>query len=815
LAEFVRNDAARTPPSPETEGASVHVNKEGILRNLLAQQPKHAPDSISAMFGALLPSSAAVREWAFKRARQLSALLESSGVAHPSEEQLAGDLEALVHLMREMLEKGRDETMVPNLANWILSLADPDSFLQSGENTEGLPLWVLCVRNIIKIFAENDTLTGFFGKEHAVEEHLYRGRSRVFNDGFVENLINHQGLTLLPFPSTSSYAVGARFAKTLADAGQRVFGRFPHVDAQPTPSPTLFYLDMFRSAEEIHRINDYFSAYEREKRSNRALFHIHRDIADYPEILSLHREATVFCGNPGCNTNLKGISRAVSFCPGCGHAILNFCGNSDCHAVNVAEMIDAERAIQRAAELGDGIPHKCPSCNGELKNYWWKCPYHKEANPIDKVSCKKCLEEYHGGLRRLEEITSRPDHRNQVCHGCENLEENAKHCVQVPPMLVNFYHNGVNGHESRTFLNQLAKCNLGNLPHKLGEYLCTNSSSEHFLFPTCPRERGNKVHQHHLYKSASGRFCCTRHPEIAFHTCYNCGYPVERGADSQNCPRCMNFLMHCLFCSDRYGYLYPPLEGKGPARCPHCTNLMDLAFDPSLHAVEDDLTSPGFCPNIYCCEAGAHAWDTACECVDEPCLVCTEPAARRMPRNILFDTVKSCPLCLLVLSPVPDGLRQVPIGPREIDDRLATFARATRPCRICGIQPKTIVSWMLRDGFVTGESDAPERWPQREPVSGVLPQLGFDDALAILRALRLERAASSAYQRVGGKLQDLAHEADPLELIETLLNIFPAASKLQKALHIRLQGLLDEYERHLAQLRHWHQPGEKKSRGVL
>ncbi|MDJ0835065.1 MAG: tubulin-like doman-containing protein [Acidobacteriota bacterium] len=769
------------------------------------------PESLQSALSLWLPTRRTLDHWLQERAQMLANTFIDAGQRdHRFEVQgLIDQLKPLVLQIQDHLDQGSGKRALPLLRQWLEQLLDPHHLSPAGaDRSARTAAWAALSRKVI------DQLLGGAHPDNAyggdLVERLYRARSHVFDDGLVENLINYQALALHPFSSQVSRESSERFSRTLGASGQRVFGRLPQVSFQTTPIPVLFFVDMYRSAEEIYRISDYFAAYERESRDSRALFHIDRQIAEFPEILSLYREATVFCGNPGCSTNLKGLPRSVRFCPGCNQAILNFCGNKDCHAVNVAELIDHERAARRAAGLKDSIPHTCPACSKKLLNYWWQCPHHGEPNPIDKVSCKKCLEEYHQGIRPLKEITSRPDHRYQLCHGCLTLEKDPRFCVQIPPELAPFYRNGVNGHETRVFLGLLQKYNIQRDRLKLASYLCTNAWCEHFLFPTCPIDHNSRQHRHHLYKTSEGRFCCTRHPEIRFHSCYQCGYPVEAEKYEQSCPRCMAELMHCHYCSDIYGRLYPPLGGKKPARCPHCTNLMTMKLDPSLHTVEDGLNQAGFCPNIYGCEAGAHPWDTACEHVDELCAVCPRPGAMRLPREVLEKAVEDCPLCLLTLSPIPAGLRRQPMEPESVLSRFSQRPYDKRGCRICGCKPDLLLDWISRD-----EKSAEAEDKKTAPSEYQLPSIHFKHALAVLRAFRTVRDPATTYRMVAGHLHEMSHKGSPMTSWESLLSIFPESSKLQQVVHIRIQTLLDEHEKHLTQFRHWHQPGEKRIKTIL
>ena len=628
-----------------------------------------------------------------------------------------------------------------------------------------------------------------------VDAALARIRPAVFNDGIIENALSRRQLILIPNPTGTSEAIRARIRERLAHSGQRIFGNHPVTLTQATETPLLFYLDLFRGGQEIGQIEKYFSDYERENKRDRTLFHIHRDLAKLPEIISQFRNMTVFCGNAGCSTNIKSLPRSTQFCPGCDQPVLNYCGNTDCSAVNVADLIDAVRSQLRSRGLDDHVPYQCPNCNGELKNYWWRCPHHTKPNPIDKESCKSCVEEYQQGDRVLEDITRRPDRRVQTCHGCETIEEDPRARVQVPPDLVIFYRKGVNGHETRAFLVQTARHDLPS-PH-----LCPNGAREHFLFPTCPVERGDRRHRHHLYETGTGHFCCTRHPEIFFYKCHHCHYPVNEAGP---CPRCLNALVKCYFCSDKYGFLYPPLPNDGPGRCPHCTNLMIPTIDPSLQSVEDDLKEPAYCPNIYGCAAGATLWDTACEHGNATCYVCPEPQAKRLPRKRLLEVVNGCPLCSLVLSPVPDGLRRIETTPGLLENRFSNNTPDEHRCDICFCAPDLLLEWMRRDGFLAQE-EAVEDQAQTH-----LPSISFQAALALLQAFHAHRDETHAYHAVTGVVAGLAAKGDPMLPLESLLRIFPEDSRNQRTLHIRIQALLKQHEQQQAHNLHWHAPTKSK-----
>ena len=568
----------------------------------------------------------------------------------------------------------------------------------------------------------------------------------------------------------------------------------------------------FDRQRKSYAFRDYYSAYV--NAGNPVFFHVDRHIAGVSEIIGEAIEINpVFCGNPNCSFNIRALDRDAIVCPGCGSPVWNRCGNRDCHANNLMEVLKEGKGKMDPSRY----PFECPVCKGELRTYWWKCPdhYHKKKNPSDKESCPECLSEYQLGLRAHKDIHRRPDLRDVECPGCIWLDPDGMR-VRVPPSLRHFYENGVNGHDRLRFASRIKKYRDY---LELTAHRCGNSVQEHYLFPTCPRDIDDDENRHHLYRNGDF-FCCTRHPELHFYECYHCGYPILKNKDCRcGCPRCLRPVRKCYFCSDKYNMIYAPMEGSNPPRCPRCTNSMEKRDSSDGALISANLNAPAFCANIYSCVAGSNPWNTAAEYDLKHCQACPDDdtAAPLLPREDLVSIVEGCPLCSLVLSPIPkDGTVDYPSGQtlgHKFSKTAEEAGELSKLCLICGLRVGFLLLWMKRDGFIPNgvhpkkkgarkDSKSTDESKELMPVlsklstktEGDLPDTNFHDALEILTILRDHLDDSTAFMALKKALgiQDVL-ALKPIHF-NRLVQVFPKG-RVGKVMRMRLKGVLDQQEK--------------------
>ncbi|MDJ0835064.1 MAG: tubulin-like doman-containing protein [Acidobacteriota bacterium] len=538
------------------------------------------------------------------------------------------------------------------------------------------------------------------GGEDAFLERLYRCRPNIFAGGVRENSINKKHLVLFPFTGEMSDEDHKEFENLFKRISQRVFHVGPTIVAEPTRTPIIYYEDLFRGADEIARIEDYYHAYEHENRLRKAFFHIHPDASDFPEIIKEPSAAHISCGNPGCDNNIKHEDRTLKICPGCKNPIWNRCGNSECPADNLRELIFSESAGNECGHK-NYIPHNCPKCRRKLLNWWWVCEEkdHNRPNPMDKISCTTCVKEYHEGKRNLDDIRRRPDSRDFNCHGCESKPG---HCcpVKVPASLKRFYLEGVNGHDGILFAELIARCRQNG--YEIGHYQCEKGYYRHFIFPTCPEGRNQENKRHHLYKTQKGVWSCTDHTLLEFSTCGECGYPICLDFDKAGCPRCLKKVRDCFYCTEKTGSHRLPVEGSDPERCSYCFNLMNgFESDFLLPDITANLKEPAICPNIFHCKAAAHPHETSSKHDLGHCKVCEE--AVLLPRHYFLHELDRCPFCRISFGRNShSGIRKIDEDPFDVIrycmEVLCKTIKDERPiarCVICGIHPIDFTSWFI------------------------------------------------------------------------------------------------------------------------
>jgi len=492
------------------------------------------------------------------------------------------------------------------------------------------------------------------GGTEPIDQTLRAIRSNVFAPGYVEsNLPIKQPVLAVPKElAGDAKDPGVRAAwRMLRSRTRTIFGKDP-ADAGASDIPLVFLEDLYHPAVDIAQIRDLHLRYMDVPRDERRLLHVHRDAADLlPSLVhALHTGDPVLCGNPGCDADLRIESHSRLFCPKCERPIRSRCGNVDCTAD------DVDTRLRRV--LGSAPPESvtsCPACHGPLKTSFWHCdvPSHA-AVPIhmDEEFCPQCVVEESCGERRQANMSRRPRDDDTRCPGCATPAE--KRANAIPAGLMRFYRDGVGGESNPTFNKLIAK------PRR-NPFVCEGEDPKrHFIFPTCPEGCDDPPRRHHLRRGPSitgqpGHFQCGRHPDLAFHECDKCRYPLHldtaRLSEPTECPRCLTLLQYCATCSDRDDRLFPPTSKGNPGEsiCPRCDNPMQQ-FPPVRDLSHAELASHGFCGNLFGCHAGAAPWNRQARGSALICEACfQEPRQALHSAQMLASLVYACPICSILI----------------------------------------------------------------------------------------------------------------------------------------------------------------------
>jgi Tubulin like len=224
----------------------------------------------------------------------------------------------------------------------------------------------------------------------------------------------------------------------------------------------IYAEDLFNPPEHIFNLDEYFRRYNSQQ--HKELFHIDRRLLLNPAFKDINSETSsivVYCGNKNCDCNISGQPRSQTLCPKCGRPIRTRCGNEGCTAN------DLDRPEHREAK-------QCHSCGGYNHAGWWRCCRHGKVAvdvPIDKARCPRCIAEYQRDpiAWPLDKISVRPDLEDAIdCPRCadRHAKEPSYEPYKIPPELLRFYRNGVNGHDLLTFRH------LAHALHLPGEVRC-------------------------------------------------------------------------------------------------------------------------------------------------------------------------------------------------------------------------------------------------------------------------------------------------------------------------------------------------------
>ncbi|MDJ0835062.1 MAG: tubulin-like doman-containing protein [Acidobacteriota bacterium] len=752
--------------------------------------------------------------------------------------QVRQALEVLARDLRQQFLSNPNQ-LSPQLLVHFIKQCLPEIDFDSGESARQKILTAGdAAREVVRYWSNlGNLILQQAGGEDALRKRLLRCKSKLFASGIIENKLNKKHLAVLPFSKSSRHYTDQdkkRIKETFDVVSQEVMHTSSVVIYETTESPIIFFNDLFRSAEEIERIRDYYNSYSSySEDGNTTFFHIDRGMAGISDIVGDAIEVQpVRCGNPTCTADLRMTPRTLLVCPGCSKPIWNRCGNRKCYADNLREQIQ-ETFTSKGKQR---FPYDCPVCDNELKTYWWKCPDpdHAKKIPADKETCPQCLIEFQLGKRNHKEVHRRPDLRDLECPGCIHLEPDSDHRIKIPHALAPFYEKGVNGHDSLHFRELVEKYHA-DPKYGVNAHHCANSSEEHFLFPTCPRDRGNKDKVHHLYENDAGRFVCTRHPDLRFFECNYCRYPLEEGVNYTNgCPRCLRPVKHCDFCSEKFNRLYTPIKDSDPARCPNCTNLMQRNEMIDQEETMSGLDEPAFCANLFSCPAGSQPWVTSSDYHLEECRSCSEPVSPLMPKSDLKQLVDDCPLCSLVLSPIPVNGKKEYLSGKMIGDKFIVGLSTDQPinldriCIICGSQTGYILNWMLQDGYLLNEKHPrqeviktePEKLPKKLDTSVLKsaleehpykkPELYFHDALEMLTIFREEPDDYKAFLKLKRALGlEALLSTDPHHQ-ESLLDAFEKGSRAGLTLRKRMASLWQYQQELKTRTQQWVRKPDRK-----
>ncbi|NGZ26166.1 MAG: hypothetical protein G8345_04680 [Magnetococcales bacterium] len=542
------------------------------------------------------------------------------------------------------------------------------------------------------------------GKNNGFQELISRAKTKVFREAVLEQSIQTKYLVVIPPRLRQASEDERRLRERIQTAAIKELNCQVIVADEPTYGGLVYFEDLFHPFDEIEKAADYYHHYHVKSREERPFFHFDRRVAEYPDVIQvLMSDQPIHCGNPGCTRDLRTARRDLLVCPSCRGPIWNRCGNEDCPAENLKELIDQKMK----GENSQTPPYYCPSCQGELVTWWWQCTKdkdHKGKIPADKETCISCMEEYHSGVRALDEVGRKSHHSDQDCPGCMDLEkrQRIKKRMRVELGLLPYFRDGVNGFDSVSFPALVKE-----FGHDL--HYCRERLEPHFLFPTCPREPDSNRGSHHVYRNLNGKFVCTHHPEIRFYTCFHCGYPIDRSIPGSvtKCHRCLRRLMRCPYCSDKYEHFYSPNESRYPTihRCPKCSNLMTGTPGGSYQMVERGLKKPAYCRNLFACNAGLDIWRTAADYDLKYCHACQEPISPLLDRYDLEEIIKGCPFCLTILG-LPPQEGNTPFGEGNmLPDLERIFTQIDilmeperdRTCRVCGADKLSTFLWIWDD----------------------------------------------------------------------------------------------------------------------
>lgn len=537
------------------------------------------------------------------------------------------------------------------------------------------------------------------GHADSLRKLVQDGRSDVFREGRALSTVTRRHLVVVPPPDLGkderNRTAIKQMREELRHAAQSEMNVTPSF-ADASSLPLVFHEDLYHPGADIQLVRRLHDSYMSRTPSERRLYHIRRqDAGHLTQLISpYHLDTPVYCGNAGCHRNISSLRRDATICPGCEKPIWNRCGNEKCTSDDVQRLLTKSAPLKGAKEK----TWLCPACGDPLHTYWWHCSeatHETFTIAMDKDHCPHCVAEQRDGRRRPSRVSKRPTSGKLRCDGCGSYGDPS---TDIPAALTPFYRKGVNGQARLTFDPEVAAA-------KRDRHICANRHPRlHFTFPTCPRDAHDRHKRHHVYlfdRSTGRRWQCGQHPDIVFHECGECGYPVEYGPDDikagkrVECPRCLRTLSYCFSCSERDHRLFVPKSDAAcdEGTCPRCFNPM--ARNPTLREGATLIaTNRCFCPNVFGCAAGADPWHRQTDDRELSCEACVhEPRGTLMPSASLVPTIGDCDMCKILIGAgewstdpavkeTPPPLRVTEVEP----DAPATTTKtdsALGPCPIC------------------------------------------------------------------------------------------------------------------------------------
>ncbi len=187
-------------------------------------------------------------------------------------------------------------------------------------------------------------------------------------------------------------------------------------------------------------------------------------------------------------------------------------------------------------------------------------------------------------------------------------------------------------------------------------------------------------------------------------------------------------------------------------------------------------TFPSFCPNTFGCRAAKNPRLTQTEMSLKICRSCNE--APLLPSALLDDLIVRCPLCALL------------IGDSESLEKLGANIMDDKRCRICSTFPRQVWHWGKRgkahaevEKVLAGFSFPPENSPVY-----FLPELNFNTALAIMRAIISTHHGALAFQNLISS-RDFDLDTLDKDKFRSLLCLFTPGSKVFEILEQRIEEL--------------------------
>lgn len=670
--------------------------------------------------------------------------------------------------VRQTLGRPVVEILAELIDQHFLRPKDPPGHLEAIRKPEAFRLYQMLAHihasGFVRFWSEQEAfIIARLNGDQGLEDLIARCRSSVFGKGPVAPTIQQVKLVIgkPEIGKALSEDGGASNRNALMNrlktAAQKVLNVTPTFTEEASPVPVIYYEELYRAGAEISGIQRYHRRYRDSDERFRSLLHFQRG-ADKLENLVPDQLApdAVLCGNKGCDHDLARLSgRTTLICPGCGGPILNRCGNPSCMVDTLTELLP----LNGFDAHGRPTVRHCPSCHGELRTHWWRCPeaaHHERHISMRETTCPHCLEEYLAGRRPLSAVKRRDANDAIDCPGCVALHLPVEKRTRIPAALQMYFEKGVSTLDQHDFGALIDK-------HHFLEHLCpSHDVAEHLLFPALEVKDGSGKRLVHAHRANSHFIAEGGRPRTG-HSCFHCGFPVS-AADVEaarigkplTCPRCLRVLQSCPYCSRQDGALFHPLPSSvDAARCPRCTNLMLRDAGDYQSIAADGLKRAGFCRNLFDCNAGALPWSTAAEYDLGSCRACGgDDKAPLLPFKDLAHHIDRCPICLALIGH-REGNKVRRYRPEDLAEHFRDASTQGLPesCMICGSRPSSVIDWMLNSGYFSATiADIQESTLQSlrntfsigQPVPEIPAELGMD----ILEAMLHHHTESALHEAI-------------------------------------------------------------------